>query len=135
VLKELGDEEMEKIIERTGFKLDKKAKEWLISMANGDARAAITMLENTGKFYKKINLANLKETLQINFALRQERGRALQHHKRVYQEHAASNPDAALYYLARMVAQEKIRSYRKENGRFRLRRYRTCPADGACGRQ
>jgi putative ATPase len=105
VLKELGDEEMDRIIDRTRFKLDKKSREWLISMANGDARAAITMLENTSRFYKKINLENLKQTLQNKFLRFDKKGE--EHYNTIsafIKSMRASNPDAALYYLARMVA-------------------------------
>src|SRR6476661_8081158 len=45
VLNELTAEDMSAIIDRTGFKLDKKSKEWLIEKANGHARQAITMIE------------------------------------------------------------------------------------------
>src|SRR5215203_2504501 len=51
VLEEFTDEDMAEIIDRTGFKLDTQAKDWLIAMANGDARQAITMLENTSRLY------------------------------------------------------------------------------------
>ena len=37
------------------------AKDWLARMANGDARQAITMLENTAKFYKDITIESLKD--------------------------------------------------------------------------
>jgi len=67
VLNELSDKEMEAVIKRTGFKMDKKAKDWLINMANGDARQAITMLENTSQLYKKITADNLKNALQSKF--------------------------------------------------------------------
>src|SRR6185503_1699470 len=56
VLEELKPEEIGDIIDRTGFKLNKEAREWLVNMANGDARQAITMLENTAKLYDKITL-------------------------------------------------------------------------------
>src|SRR3954468_23328654 len=47
VLEELSDADMAHIIDRTGYELDPEAKQWLIEMANGDARQAITMIENT----------------------------------------------------------------------------------------
>lgn len=103
-LKEHGDEEMAKIIERTKIKLNKEAKEWLINMANGDARAAITMLENTEKFYGKINIENLKQTLQNKFLRFDKKGE--EHYNTIsafIKSMRAGSPDAALYYLARMV--------------------------------
>lgn len=104
VLNELLDKNMEAIIKRTGFKMDKKAKEWLINMANGDARQAITMLENTYKLYKKITVDSLKNTLQSKFLRYDKAGE--EHYNTIsafIKSMRASQPDAALYYLARMV--------------------------------
>ncbi|OGE81198.1 MAG: AAA family ATPase [Candidatus Doudnabacteria bacterium RIFCSPHIGHO2_12_FULL_48_11] len=104
VLNELNGEEMNRIIDRTGFQLSKDAKEWLIRMANGDARQAITMLENTVKFYKDITVENLKNTLQSKH-LRYDK-QADEHYNTIsafIKSMRASQPDAVLYYLARMV--------------------------------
>jgi putative ATPase len=95
---------MEHIISRTGFKLDKKAKEWLVGMANGDARQAITMIENTKKLYGKITLENLRETLQNKYLRFDKKGE--EHYNTIsafIKSMRASQPDAALYYLARMI--------------------------------
>src|SRR4051794_22115625 len=67
VLEELGPADMGAIIDRTGFELDPVSKEWLVEMANGDARQAITMLENTSHLYDEITIDTLKETLQSKF--------------------------------------------------------------------
>src|SRR5215207_8172263 len=56
VLEELTEEDMAEIIERTGFKLDEEARAWLVEMANGDARQAITMIENTANLYDAITV-------------------------------------------------------------------------------
>jgi len=105
VLYELSDKEMEIIIKRTKFKLDKKSIDWLINMANGDARQAITMLENTNELYKKITLENLKNTLQSKFLRYDKVGE--EHYNTIsafIKSMRASQPDAALYYLARMIS-------------------------------
>jgi len=104
VLNELGHDEMAAIIDRTGKKLDKKAKEWLIGMANGDARQAITMIENTSELYDKITVDTLKETLQSKFLRYDKRGE--EHYNVIsafIKSMRASRPDAAMYYLARML--------------------------------
>ena len=104
VLSELQDEAMLKIIARTGFKLDKKARDWLVAMANGDARQAITMLENTAKLYGKITTDSLKDTLQSKFLRYDKKGE--EHYNTIsafIKSMRASQPDAALYYLARMI--------------------------------
>ncbi|MDD5621454.1 MAG: replication-associated recombination protein A [Candidatus Pacebacteria bacterium] len=104
VLNELSDKEMATIIKRTGFKMDKKAMDWLIAMANGDARQAITMLENTSELYKEINIENLKNTLQSKFLRYDKKGE--EHYNTIsafIKSMRASQADAALYYLARMI--------------------------------
>jgi putative ATPase len=105
VLNELGHDEMAKIIKRTGYALESDAKEWLIAMANGDARQAITMIENTAKLYKdRITITTLKDTLQSKFLRYDKKGE--EHYNVIsafIKSMRASNADAALYYLARML--------------------------------
>ena len=104
VLNELSDDNMKAIIKRTGLKMDKKAQDWLINIANGDARQAITMLENTSQLYKKITIANLKNTLQSKFLRYDKVGE--EHYNTIsafIKSMRASQADAALYYLARMI--------------------------------
>ncbi|MGC2234578.1 MAG: replication-associated recombination protein A [Pyrinomonadaceae bacterium] len=104
VLEEFTEEDMSAIIDRTDFKLDKDAKDWLIAMANGDARQAITMLENTARLYDKISIETLKETLQSKFLRYDKQGE--EHYNVIsafIKSMRASQPDAAMYYLARMI--------------------------------
>ena len=104
VLNELSLEEMAKIIKHTGFKLDKKAADWLCTMANGDARQAIFMLENTKELYGAITVQTLKDTLQAKFLRYDKKGE--EHYNTIsafIKSMRASRADAALYYLARMI--------------------------------
>lgn len=104
VLNELSDEEMETIIKRTKLKLDKKAVDWLINMANGDARQAITILENTNELYKSIDIKNLTNALQSKFLRYDKVGE--EHYNTIsafIKSMRASQVNAALYYLARMI--------------------------------
>ena len=104
VLQELSDTDMAAIIERTGFGLDPEAKEWLIQMANGDARQAITMIENASNLYDEITVETLKETLQSKFLRYDKKGE--EHYNVIsafIKSMRASKPDAAMYYLARMI--------------------------------
>ncbi|MBI4122569.1 MAG: replication-associated recombination protein A, partial [Parcubacteria group bacterium] len=122
VLNELKDNEMSQIIDnaiknsisakgrpasgwnRAGFEMDSDAKDWLIAMANGDARQAITMLENTNRLYKTITLETLKQTLQSKHLRYDKAGE--EHYNTIsafIKSMRASQPDAAIYYLARMV--------------------------------
>ena len=106
VLEEFSAEEMWTIIDRTGHELNEEAKEWLIAMANGDARQAITMIENTSRLYnEKINLETLKNTLQSKFLRYDKQGE--EHYNVIsafIKSMRASQPDAAIYYLARMIS-------------------------------
>jgi len=104
VLQELTNDEMLRIIDRTEVHLDQTAREWLVGMANGDARQAITMIENTHQLYGKVNVETLKNTLQSKHLRFDKAGE--EHYNTIsafIKSMRASNPDAALYYLARMV--------------------------------
>lgn len=104
VLEEFTDEQMAEIIDRTDYKLDPQAKSWLIEMANGDARQAITMIENTARLYEKVTQETLKETLQTKFLRYDKKGE--EHYNVIsafIKSMRASKPDAAMYYLARMI--------------------------------
>ncbi|HRI04119.1 MAG TPA: replication-associated recombination protein A [Pyrinomonadaceae bacterium] len=104
VLEEFSDADMAAIIDRTGFELDDISRQWLIEMANGDARQAITMIENTSRLYDTISLETLKETLQSKFLRYDKKGE--EHYNVIsafIKSMRASKPDAAMYYLARML--------------------------------
>lgn len=104
VLNELGEEDMRKIIKRTKMKVPKNAEDWLIRMADGDARQAITVLENAHRLYGKISLETLKETVQSKHLRYDKKGE--EHYNTIsafIKSMRASQADAALYYLARMV--------------------------------
>src|SRR3989344_2438067 len=104
VLYELGEKEMEAIIKRTKFKIPKDAREWLIQVAQGDARQAITVLENAQKLYGATTLKSLQETVQSKHLRYDKKGE--EHYNTIsafIKSMRAGQPDAALYYLARMV--------------------------------
>lgn len=104
VLTELSEKDMGVIIDRAGVKLDADAREWLIAMANGDARQALGLLENTKELYKKVTLDSLKKTLQSKHLRFDKKGE--EHYNTIsafIKSMRASQPDAALYYLARMI--------------------------------
>ncbi len=105
VLEELTAKQMSRIISRTGIEIEGESEEWLISMANGDARQAITMIENTSELYDAVSVENLKNTLQSKFLRYDKKGE--EHYNTIsafIKSMRASDPDAAMYYLARMVS-------------------------------
>ncbi|MEK7480245.1 MAG: replication-associated recombination protein A [Patescibacteria group bacterium] len=104
VLNEHNEKEMAQILQRTKLKIPKDAKDWLFRMAGGDARQAITTLETTRALYGKITLENLKEAIQSKHLRYDKKGE--EHYNTIsafIKSMRASQPDAALYYLARMV--------------------------------
>jgi putative ATPase len=104
VLNEHNEEDMEQILARTKIKMPKAARDWLIQLASGDARQAITVLETAQKLYGKITLDTLKEAVQSTHLRYDKKGE--EHYNTIsafIKSMRASQPDAALYYLARMV--------------------------------
>lgn len=105
VLNALSEEDMAQVLVRTKLKIPKDAKEWLIEMANGDARAALSVLENAHELYGKITLQTLKDALQSKFLRYDKKGE--EHYDTIsafIKSMRASQGDAAIYYLARMVS-------------------------------
>ncbi len=85
--------------------MDKESIDWLISMSGGDARQMLAMVENTQSLYGKITIDNLTQTLQSKF-LRYDRA-GEEHYNTIsafIKSMRASQPDAALYYMSRMIA-------------------------------
>ncbi len=85
--------------------MNKGAKDWLINMANGDARAAITMIDNAWTLYGNLKIESLKNALQNSYLRFDKKGE--EHYNTIsafIKSMRASDVDASLYYLARMVA-------------------------------
>lgn len=108
VLNELSPTEMDQVLARALTKLDtsmtKSARDWLINMANGDARQAITMIDNAFTLYSNLKIESLKNALQNSYLRFDKKGE--EHYNTIsafIKSMRASNVDAAVYYLARMV--------------------------------
>jgi putative ATPase len=98
VLKELTDENIAEIVKRTKIKVPKTALEWLIQLVQGDARQAITVLENTERLYNKVTIETLKETVQSTHLRYDKKGD--EHYNTIsafIKSMRASQPDAALF--------------------------------------
>lgn len=81
-----------------------EASDWLINYACGDARQLLTLLDNTFDLYQDLKLESLKTTLQSSSLKYDKVGE--EHYDTIsafIKSMRASNTDAALYYLARMV--------------------------------
>lgn len=111
VLEALSVDEIKQIIERGASKLnvsiDENAYEFLANYANGDARQSLNLLDAVHNLYKTetISLEQIKEALQSKH-LRYDK-HSEEHYNTIsayIKSMRASNVDAALYYLARMVS-------------------------------
>ncbi len=103
-LKELQDKDMAKILTRTKYKIDNETVKFITGMSNGDARQALTIVENTQKLYGKINEETLKKSLQDK-RFRYDK-HTEEHHNTIsafIKSMRAGKVDAALYYLSRMI--------------------------------
>ena len=117
VLKELTEFDVGQIIDRAikilsplvkgGIKggISPSAKDWLIQMANGDARQCLTMIDNAYTLYGNLKLESLKQALQNSFLRFDKKGE--EHYNTIsafIKSMRASDVDASLYYLARMIS-------------------------------
>lgn len=103
-LHELDEDDMAAILKRTKIKMKKDVVEWLVSMANGDARQALTLLDATMRLYGNVTVDNLTSALQSKHLRYDKKGE--EHYNVIsafIKSMRASQPDAALYYLVRMI--------------------------------
>jgi len=91
-----------------GVTLTEEARDFLAEYANGDARAVLTLLENAARLYvgqgDSITLTHLRDTLQSKHLRYDKTGE--EHYNTIsafIKSMRASDADAALYYLARMI--------------------------------
>lgn len=109
VLNALSEEEIAEIVLRgtqhLDVTMDDEAIEFLASYANGDARAALNLLNNAVLLYgETIAVEQLKDTLQSKHLRYDKTGE--EHYNTIsafIKSMRASDVDAALYYLARMI--------------------------------
>jgi putative ATPase len=108
-LKALTDDELSQILSRCETKvgpllLTHDARKTLIQMSQGDARHLLNLVENLQGTEGEIDLARLQNLVQRRSALYDAHDDA--HHQLISALHKSvrgSDPDAALYWLARML--------------------------------
>lgn len=104
-LKELTDENIGEILARTPHELAEGTVQWIVERANGDARQALTIVENAHSLYGTVTPETLASSLQDK-RLRYDK-HAEEHHNTIsafIKSMRAGQADAAVYYLARMLA-------------------------------
>ncbi len=110
VLRQLEEKHLQEILKRgekeVNKKLDKKAEKYLLESSNGDARVLLTVTEIAANLTKGkvINLRGIEKALQRKQYTFDKRGEEYFNVISAFiKSMRASNVDAALYYLARMV--------------------------------
>jgi putative ATPase len=104
VLNQHSEKDMAKIIKRAVPKIKKDALEWLIAMADGDARQALSVIDATRELYDNVTVLNLKNAVQSKFLRYDKKGE--EHYNVIsafIKSMRAGQSDAAIYYLARMI--------------------------------
>lgn len=104
VLEPLSEEALRAIVKNTKLKVPKDAFDWLLGYANGDARKALGMLEGAESLYGKVTVETLNKALESPHLRYDKKGE--EHYDTIsafIKSMRASQGDAALYYLARMV--------------------------------
>ncbi len=84
--------------------ISQAALDFLINFANGDARKLINLVDQTLKLHTQLNLNTLKQTLQSAYLRYDKHGD--EHYDTIsafIKSMRAGQPDATLYYLARLV--------------------------------
>jgi putative ATPase len=100
----LTDVELATILERAEPALPEDALDWLVSYANGDARAALSLLHHTRELCGEVTVESLTRSLQDTRIRYDKKGD--EHYDTIsafIKSMRASDPDAAIYYLARMI--------------------------------
>ncbi|OGG77862.1 AAA family ATPase [Candidatus Kaiserbacteria bacterium RIFCSPLOWO2_01_FULL_52_12b] len=104
VLEPLSEEALRAIMKSTKLKVGENAFDWLLGYANGDARKALGMMEGAQSLYGKITPETLNKALESPHLRYDKKGE--EHYDTIsafIKSMRASQADAALYYLARMV--------------------------------
>ena len=104
VLEPLSEEALRAIVKRTKIKVNKDAFDWLLGYASGDARKALGMMEGAQSLYGAVTVETLNQALESPHLRYDKKGE--KHYDTIsafIKSMRASQPDAAMYYLARMV--------------------------------
>jgi putative ATPase len=104
VLEPLSEEALHTIVKSTKLKVNRDAFDWLMGYASGDARKVLGMIEGAQSLYGEVTVNTLNKALESPHLRYDKKGE--EHYDTIsafIKSMRASQPDAALYYLARMV--------------------------------
>lgn len=105
-LGQIADLALQRLSKMHGKKIrfDNVTRDWLLNYSWGDARKLLNLLENTFEMYGKLSVETLSAAAQTNKLSYDKAGE--NHYDTIsafIKSMRASNADAALYYLARMI--------------------------------
>lgn len=112
-LKPLEPQELAQVVERAmayfkqfsqKISIDKKTTDWLIHISQGDARHILTLLDHAYQMYQDFSLEHLQATSEKKHISYDKNGDG--HYNTIsafIKSMRAGSPDAAVYYLARMI--------------------------------
>lgn len=104
VLQELSKKDIFNIVERTRIVIGEEEKEMLYRLGGGDARQILGVLEATTNLYGEVTKETILQTIQSKHLRYDKKGE--EHHNTIsafIKSMRASQKDAAIYYLARMI--------------------------------
>ena len=109
ILEQLTEEDLSSILDRAlemypGHSIDQKARSFLISATNGDARSMLNAFELAASIAPKIKLTHVEDAVQRKSLYYDKKGD--NHYDTIsafIKSMRGSNPDATLHYLARMI--------------------------------
>ncbi len=104
VLEPLSEQALREIILRADSEAGEDTIAWLLGYANGDARKVLGMIEGAQSLYGTVDVETLSNALESPHLRYDKKGE--EHFDTIsafIKSMRASQPDAALYYLARMV--------------------------------
>jgi putative ATPase len=116
VLEPLSEEALKKIVKRSKLKVGKDAFDWIMGYANGDARKALGMLEGASQLYDTITVENLNKALESPHLRYDKKGE--EHYDTIsafIKSMRAGQPDAAMYYLARIFIARRMVIFASED--------------------
>ncbi|MDO9057210.1 MAG: replication-associated recombination protein A [Sulfuricurvum sp.] len=103
-LHSIGFDALEDLLVRTSVEMDEEAREYLIASSGGDARAMLKLLEVASALNKPITLSLLKSLRPAAQSLgSSEAGVHYDLASALIKSIRGSDPDAAIYYLARLI--------------------------------
>ena len=103
VLESLTQTELLQLVGQTGLVLDEPTAEWLVRSSGGDARQLLSLIEQAQALYGELTQTSLTAAGQVRLRYDKDGDEHYSVVSAFIKSLRASNPDAAIYYLARML--------------------------------